>query len=163
MKIPAKTVLLSAACAGLLGAAAAGDRVASAEEGHTGPPASYDLVSMECGELDNEGGLAALRPIHTAGEDQDLLCKVKVQLAATQKGEAKAHAITFSVFQNKKTTYQQVRDARILSPGARVVLFVVPAEKLPTEGGKVRIRAELSKPASKPAFREITYDLNAED
>jgi hypothetical protein len=134
----------------------------AAEEGEA-QPAPYDLVSMECGELDNEAGLLPLRPSHTAGEDLDLLCKVRVQLPATAKGAPKAHTVTFSVFQNKKTTYQQVRDVRLLSPGARTILFVVPAEKLPTEGGKVRVRAELSKPASKPGFKEITYELNAED
>ena len=68
--------------------------------------------------------------------------------------------MTFTVFQGKKTTYQQVRDTRILSPGARTIVFIVPTDKLPTEGGKVHVRAELSKPATKPSFREIVYDLN---
>ena len=32
-----------------------------------------------------------------------------------------------------------------------------PAEKLPTEAGKVTIRAELSKPVNKPGFQEVTH------
>ncbi|HRI53795.1 MAG TPA: hypothetical protein PLW65_26830 [Pseudomonadota bacterium] len=46
---------------------------------------------------------------------------------------------------------------------SRVILFVIPAEKLPTEAGKVTIRAELSKPASKPATHEAAFTLTAED
>lgn len=156
-----KRIVLTLAliCAGLTLPRAA----AWAQEGGEAPPAPYDLVSIECGELDNQGGLLELRKTHTAGEDLDLLCKVKVQLPAATKGTPKAHTVTFSVFQAKKTTYQQVRDVRLLSPGARTILFVVPAEKLPTEGGVVKVRAELSRPATKPNVREISYELNAED
>jgi len=32
-----------------------------------------------------------------------------------------------------------------------------------TDAGKVTIRAELSKPANKPATRELTYELVSED
>lgn len=138
-------------------------RLAGAQEGGEAPPAPYDLVSIECGELDAEAGLLPLRPSHTAGEDLDLLCKVKVSLPKTAKGTPKTHTINFTVGVGKKTTYQQSRDTRLLAPGARTILFVVPAEKLPTESGKVTVRAELSKPASKPSSREVTFDLNAED
>lgn len=128
-------------------------------------PAPFELSAMDCGELDNDAGLRPLRPTHTAGEDQDLLCKVTVSLPAGAKGTPKAHSVTLSVFEGKqpKARYQEVRDARLLAAGSRVILFVVPAEKLPSDGGKVRIRAELSKPAAKPGFREVSYDLNNED
>jgi hypothetical protein len=131
------------------------------EGGREAPPAVYELTAMECGELNDEAGLTPLRPSHTAGEDLDLLCKLKVTVPPA--GTPRAHSITFSVFQAKKTTYQQVRDVHLLTAGTRTILFVIPAEKLPTDGGTVRIRAELSKPSTKPGFREVTYDLNAED
>ena len=139
--------------------------VASAqEEGDGAAPAPYEVTAMECGELNGEAGLLPLRASHIAGDDHDLLCKVTVTLAKTQKGVPKAHNITFTVSSgNKKPAHTEVRDARVLSAGSRTVLFVVPAEKLPGEGGKVRIRAELSRPAVKPGFREVTYELTAED
>ena len=86
-----------------------------------------------------------------------------MNLPTGQRG--RAHTVTLSVFQGKepKARWTEVRDARLLAPGSRVILFVVPAEKLPGEGGKVRIRAELSRPAQKPGFREISYDVNADD
>ena len=68
-----------------------------------------------------------------------------------------------TVSHGTKVTYEQVRDARVLSVGSRVLLFVIPAEKLPTEPGKVTIRAELSKPVNKPGFQEVTYTLSSED
>lgn len=128
-----------------------------------GPPAPYDLVSMDCGELDKESGLRPLRPSHTAGDDLDILCKVTVALSDKSPGSPKAHTVKLSVQQGGKTTFEQARDARVLTPGKRVVLFVVPAEKLPTEAGKVQIRAELSKPVNKPGFKEVGFELVAED
>jgi hypothetical protein len=135
-----------------------------AQEGDA-PPATYDLKSMECGELDGEAGLRPLRNSHIAGEDLDILCKVTVGLSEKSKGTPKAHTVKLTVVQGSgaKTTFEQVRDARVLNVGSRVVLFVVPAEKLPTEAGKVTIRAELSKPASKPGQHEVTYSLTSED
>ena len=147
----------------LLGSLLAAPLPGWAQEGGEAPPAPYDLASMECGELDSDAGLLPLRPSHTAGEDLDLLCKIKVSLPDKAKGQPKGHTVNFTVFQGKKTTYQQSRDARLLAPGERTILFVVPSERLPTEGGKVTVRAELSKPASKPNVREVTFDLNAED
>ncbi len=128
-----------------------------------GPPAPYDLGTMDCGELDKESGLRPLRPSHTAGDDLDILCKVTVSLSDKSPGSPKAHTVKLTVQQGGKTTFEQVRDARVLTPGKRVVLFVVPAEKLPTEAGKVQIRAELSKPVNKPGFKEVGFDLVAED
>lgn len=127
------------------------------------PPAPYDLSSMECGELDKEAGLRPLRAAHIAGEDLDLLCKVTVGLSDKVKGSPKSHTVKLTVSHAGKTSYEQVRDARVLTTGNRTVLFVIPAEKLPTEAGKVTVRAELSKPASKPGLKEISYELTAED
>ena len=128
------------------------------------PPAPYDLKSMDCGELDSDSGLRPLRPNHIAGEDLDILCKVTVQLAEKSKGTPKAHTVKLTVsHQGAKTSFEQVRDARVLNVGSRVVLFVIPAEKLPTEAGKVTIRAELSKPANKPGMHEVSFSLTAED
>lgn len=133
------------------------------EEGDAAAPAPYELATLDCGELNSEAGLLPLRASHTAGDDRDLLCKVTVTLPKGQKGTPKAHTVTFSVSQGKKTSHQEVRDARVLSPGSRTILFVIPAERLPGENGKVRIRAELSRPAVKPGFKELTYDLASED
>lgn len=127
------------------------------------PPAPYDLLAMDCGELDKESGLRPLRPSHTAGDDLDILCKVTVGLSDKTKGSPKSHTIKLSVLQAGKTTFEQVRDSRVLNPSSRVVLFVVPAEKLPTEAGKVLIRAELSKPVNKPGQKEVSFDLVSED
>jgi hypothetical protein len=128
-------------------------------------PAAYDFKSMECGELDGEAGLRPLRSTHIAGEDLDILCKVTVGLSDKSKGSPKAHTVKLTVAQEKggKTTFEQVRDARVLNVGSRVVLFVIPAEKLPTEAGKVTIRAELSKPVNKPGLQEVSYTLTSED
>ncbi|MCS6912646.1 MAG: hypothetical protein RMK29_12225 [Myxococcales bacterium] len=136
---------------------------APAQEGGDAPPAPYDLLSLECGELDQEAGLLPLRPNHIAGEDMDLLCKAKVQLSPSARGTPRPHTVSLSVVQGKKTTYQQVRDTRLLAPGTRTILFVIPAERLPSDSGKVVIRAELSKPASKPSIREVSFEINAED
>ena len=125
------------------------------------PPALYDFKSMDCGELDADSGLRPLRPNHIAGEDLDILCKVTIALSG--KGTPKAHTVRLTVGQGTKTSFEQVRDARVLNVGARVLLFVIPAEKLPTEAGKVTIRAELSKPANKPGMHEVSYSLTAED
>ena len=127
------------------------------------PPAAYDFKSMECGELDSESGLRPLRPSHIAGEDLDILCKVTVGLSDKSKGTPKAHTVKLTVAQGTKTTFEQVREARVLNVGSRVILFVIPAEKLPTEAGKVTIRAELSKPANKPGMHETSFALTAED
>jgi hypothetical protein len=129
------------------------------------PPAAYDFKAMECGELDGESGLRPLRTNHIAGEDLDILCKVTVGLSDKTKGTPKTHTVKLTVVQEKggKTTFEQVRDARVLNVGSRVVLFVIPAEKLPTEAGKVTIRAELSKPVSKPGMHEVSYALTSED
>lgn len=139
---------------------AAGSAVAQEAEG---PPAPYDLKSMECGELDNESGLRTLRASHIAGEDLDVLCKVTVAFSPQSKGSPKAHSVKLTVTQGNKTSFEQVRDARVLNVGSRVILFVIPAEKLPTEAGKVVVRAELSKPATKPGSAEVTYSLTSED
>lgn len=127
------------------------------------PPAPYDFKSMDCGELDSDSGLRPLRASHIAGEDLDILCKVTVGLSDKSKGTPKAHTVKLTVAQGSKTTFEQVREARVLNVGSRVILFVIPAEKLPTEAGKVTIRAELSKPASKPATHEAAFTLTAED
>ena len=127
------------------------------------PPAAYDFKAMECGELDSDSGLRPLRPSHIAGEDLDILCKVTVGLSEKSKGTPKAHTVKLTVGQGAKTSFEQVRDARVLNVGSRVILFVIPAEKLPTEAGKVTIRAELSKPANKPGLHEVSYSLTAED
>jgi hypothetical protein len=136
---------------------------AAAAQEAEGPPAPYDLKSMECGELDNESGLRTLRPSHIAGEDLDILCKVTVALSPQSKGSPKAHTVKLTVTHGGKNTFEQVRDARVLNPGSRVILFVIPAEKLPTEAGKVAIRAELSRPANKPGSAEVSYSLTSED
>jgi hypothetical protein len=127
------------------------------------PPALYDFKSMDCGELDSDSGLRPLRPNHIAGEDLDILCKVTIVLSDKSKGTPKAHTVKLTVGQGAKTSFEQVRDARVLNVGSRVILFVIPAEKLPTEAGKVTIRAELSKPANKPGLHEVSYSLTAED
>lgn len=127
------------------------------------PPAPYDLSAMDCGELDKESGLRPLRPSHTAGDDLDILCKVTVGLSDKIKGSPKAHTVKLTVSSGGKTSFEQVRDARVLNPSNRVVLFVIPAEKLPTEAGKVVIRAELSKPANKPGLKEVSFALVSED
>lgn len=127
------------------------------------PPAAYDFKSMECGELDSDSGLRPLRASHIAGEDLDILCKVTVGLSDKSKGTPKAHTVKLTVAQGTKTTFEQVREARVLNVGSRVILFVIPAEKLPTEAGKVTIRAELSKPVSKPAVHEAAFTITAED
>jgi hypothetical protein len=126
-------------------------------------PAPYDLTSLECGELDSDAGYRPLRPSHIAGEDLDILCKVTVGLPAKTKGTPKAHTVKLTVGQTTKVGYEQVRDARVLNAGSRVILFVIPAEKLPTEAGKVTIRAELSRPVNKPGFKEQSFTLTAED
>ncbi|MBP8195590.1 MAG: hypothetical protein KAY55_00360 [Deltaproteobacteria bacterium] len=136
--------------------------VVQAQEGEL-PPAPYDFRTIECGELDNDAGYRPLRPSHVAGEDTDILCKVTVALSDKTKGSAKPHTVKLTVSHGTKVTYEQVRDARVLSVGSRVLLFVIPAEKLPTEPGKVSIRAELSKPVNKPGFQEVTYTLSSED
>lgn len=127
------------------------------------PPAAYDLKAMDCGELDSDSGLRPLRPNHIAGEDLDILCKVTVSLSEKSKGTPKAHTVKLTVSQGTKTSFEQVRDARVLNVGSRIILFVIPAEKLPTEAGKVTLRAELSKPANKPGTHEVTFNLTAED
>ncbi|MFO0573293.1 MAG: hypothetical protein U1A78_04805 [Polyangia bacterium] len=149
-------------CAALMAALTLSAGAVSAQESE-GQPAPYDLKSIECGELDNESGLRTMRPSHIAGEDLDILCKVTVALSAQSKGAPKAHTVKLSVTQGTKTSYEQVRDARVLNVGSRILLFVIPAEKLPTEAGKVTIRAELSKPVNKPASHEVTYSLTSED
>jgi len=133
-----------------------------AQEGEL-PPAPYDFRSIDCGELDSDAGYRPLRPSHIAGEDTDILCKVTVALSDKSKGSPKPHTVKLTVSQGSKVSFEQVRDARVLSPGSRVVLFVIPAEKLPTEAGKVTIRAELSKPVNKPSSQEVTYTLSSED
>jgi len=135
---------------------------ATAQEGDL-PPAPYDFRSIECGELDNDAGYRPLRPSHVAGEDTDILCKVTVALSDKTKGSAKPHTVKLTVSHGTKVTFEQIRDARVLSAGSRMLLFVIPAEKLPTEPGKVTIRAELSKPVNKPGFQEVTYSLASED
>lgn len=135
---------------------------ATAQEGEL-PPAPYDFRSIECGELDSDAGYRPLRPSHVAGEDTDILCKVTVALSDKTKGSAKPHTVKLTVSHGTKVTFEQIRDARVLSAGSRVLLFVIPAEKLPTEPGKVTIRAELSKPVNKPGFQEVTYTLASED
>jgi hypothetical protein len=150
---------MACALAGLLGVNLS---TATAQEGDA-PPAPYDLNTLECGELDSESGYRPLRPSHIAGEDLDILCKVTVGLAPKIKGSPKAHTIKLTVSQGAKVAYDQVRDARVLNPGSRVILFIIPAEKLPTEAGKVTIRAELSKPVNKPGLKEQTFTLTAED
>ncbi len=127
------------------------------------PPALYDFKSMECGELDSDSGLRPLRPNHISGEDLDILCKATVVLSDKSKGSPKAHTVKLTVAQGNKTTFEQVRDARVLNVGSRVILFVIPAEKLPTDAGKVTIRAELSKPVNKPGLHEVSFNLTAED
>lgn len=149
-------------CAALMAALTLSAGAVSAQE-TDGMPAPYDLKSIECGELDNESGLRSMRPSHIAGEDLDILCKVTVALSAQSKGAPKAHTVKLTVTQGTKTSYEQVRDARVLNVGSRILLFVIPAEKLPTEAGKVTIRAELSKPVNKPASHEVTYSLTSED
>jgi len=159
MKTGLTAITTAVTITALLGLTAA---PASAEEAEA-PPAPYDLSAMDCGELDAEAGLRPLRPSHVAGEDLDVLCKVTVSLSPKTKGTPKAHTVKLSVLHGQKAAFEQVRDARVLNAGSRVVLFVVPAEKLPTDAGKVTIRAELSKPANKPATRELTYELVSED
>jgi len=155
--------LLSGLCLSLGLAVSSVATPASAQEAEA-PPAPYDLTALECGELDAESGLRPMRKSHIAGEDLDILCKVTVALTDKVKGTPKPHTVKLTVVQGtNKTTYDQVRDARVLNVGSRVILFVIPAEKLPTEAGKVTIRADLSKPANKPGVREITYDLTTED
>jgi hypothetical protein len=88
---------------------------------------------------------------------------VTVGLSAKSKGAPKAHTVKLSVAQGQKPGFEQVRDARVLNAGQRVILFVIPAEKLPTEAGKVTLRVQLSNPANKPGFKELTYDLVSED
>lgn len=149
-------------CGLLLSALVFASGAASAQESD-GPPAPYDLKSMDCGELDSESGLRTIRPSHIAGEDLDILCKVTVALSPQSKGSPKAHTVKLTVTHGGKTTYDQVRDARVLNPGSRVILFVIPAEKLPTEAGKVVIKAELSRPANKPGTAEVSYSLTSED
>ena len=134
----------------------------AAQEGEV-PPAAYDFKAMECGELDTDAGLRPLRPNHVAGEELDILCKITVGLSDKSKGAAKAHSVRLTVGQGGKTSFEQVRDARVLGVGSRVLLFVIPAEKLPTDAGKVLIRAELSKPVNKPGFQEVSYTLSSED
>lgn len=160
MRTGFKTIMSALAVAGLLAATPA-----RAEEGVEAPPAPYDLTSVDCGELDTEAGFRPLRPSHIAGEDQDILCKVTVSLSAKSKGSPKAHTVklTISQGQKEKGNYEQVRDVRLLAVGSRVILFVVPAEKLPTDPGKVTLRVELSKPVNKPGLKELTYDLVSED
>lgn len=139
--------------------------LAKADEGE-GPPAPYDLTAVECGELDAEAGLRPLRPSHIAGEDLDLLCKVTVSLSAQSlknKAVPKPHTVKLTVAHGAKVAFEQVRDVRVLNAGSRVILFVVPAEKLPTDAGKVALRVELSKPANKPEKKELGYDLVSED
>ena len=158
-----KTALFSGLCLALSLGISSVATTASAQEAEA-PPAPYDLTAMECGELDTESGLRPMRKSHIAGEDLDILCKVTVALTDKVKGAAKPHTVKLTVVQGtNKTTFDQVRDARVLNVGSRVLLFVIPAEKLPTEAGKVTIRADLSKPANKPGVREITYDLTTED
>lgn len=152
----------SALALALLLAGAASPSVALAQEAEA-PPAPYDLSAMDCGELDTESGLRPMRASHIAGEDLDILCKVTVALTPQSKGSPKAHTVKLTVTQGKKVAYEQARDARVLNVGSRVLLFVIPAEKLPTEAGKVVIRAELSRPANKPGLREVGYELTAED
>jgi hypothetical protein len=135
---------------------------AGAEEAEA-PPAPYDLATLDCGELDAEAGLRPMRVSHIAGEDLDVLCKVTVTLPQKTKGSPKAHTVKLTIMQGQKVAFEQVRDVRVLNAGSRVILFVIPAEKLPTDPGKVNLRVELSKPASKPAFREIAYELVSED
>lgn len=156
--LPRRLFAAAALCLPLL---AAPSLVAAQEV--EGPPAPYDLGAMDCGELDRDSGLRPLRTTHTAGDDLDILCKVTVSLADKTPGSPKTHTVKLTVQQGGKTSFEQVRDTRVLTPGKRVVLFVVPAEKLPTEAGKVHIRAELSKPANKPGFKEIGFELVAED
>lgn len=139
---------------------------ASAEEADQ-PPASYDLNTLDCGELDGEAGLRPMRPSHIAGEELDILCKVTVALAppTKSKGLPKPHTIKLTALSGagQKVAFEQVRDTHLLTPGTRVILFVIPAEKLPAEPGKVSLRVELSKPASKPNWRETSYEVVAED
>ncbi len=151
-------VLRVLAVAGLLGAAPV-----YAEEAAEAPPAPYDLTAVDCGELDTEAGFRPLRTSHIAGEDLDILCKVTVGLSPKTKGSPKAHTVKLTVTHGQKNTYEQVRDVRLLAAGSRVILFVVPAEKLPTDAGKVTLRVELSKPVNKPGLKELTYDLVSED
>lgn len=156
--VPRRLVAAAALCLPLFAA----PTLSLAQEGEA-PPAPYDLGALDCGELDKESGLRPLRPSHTAGDDLDILCKVTVSLSDKSPGSPKSHSVKLTVLQSGKTTFEQARDARVLTPGKRVVLFVVPAEKLPTEAGKVLIRAELSKPANKPGMKEVSFDLVAED
>ena len=53
-------------------------------------------------------------------------CKVTVALSDKAKGSPKPHTVKLTVSQGSKVTFEQVRDARVLSPGARVLLFVIP-------------------------------------
>lgn len=160
MRTGLRTIMSALAVAGLLAAAPA-----RAEEAVEAPPAPYDLTSVDCGELDSEAGFRPLRPSHIAGEDQDILCKVTVSLSAKSKGSPKAHTVKLTIAQagKEKGGYEQVRDVRLLAVGSRVILFVVPAEKLPTDAGKVTLKVELSKPVNKPGTKELTYDLVSED
>lgn len=143
-------------------AVALGSPVVFAQEGEL-PPAAYDFRGIECGELDNDAGYRPIRPSHIAGEGTDVLCKVTVGLSEKTKGSAKPHTVKLTVSQGGKVAFEQVRDARVLAAGSRVILFVIPAEKLPAEPGKVTIRAELSKPVNKPSSNEVAYTLTAED
>jgi hypothetical protein len=157
MRTGFRTLMSALAVAGLLAAAPA--RAEDAEVA----PAPYDLTAVDCGELDTEAGFRPLRPSHIAGEDQDILCKVTVSLSAKSKGAPKAHTVKLTITQGQKSTFEQVRDVRLLAVGSRVILFVVPAEKLPTDAGKVSLRVELSKPVNKPGSKDLTYDLVSED
>ena len=157
MRTGFRKVMRALAVAGLLWALPA-----HAEEGE-GAPAPYDLTAVDCGELDSDAGFRPLRPNHIAGEDLDILCKVTVSLSAKAKGAPKAHAVKLTVNQGTKVAFEQSRDARLLAAGSRVLLFVVPAEKLPTDAGKVTLRVELSKPVNKPNLRELSYELVSED
>ena len=81
--------------------------------------AGYDSSTMDCGELDKESGLRPLRASHTAGDDLDILCKVTVGLSDKIKGSPKAHTIKLTVSQGGKTSFEQVRDARVLNLESR--------------------------------------------
>jgi hypothetical protein len=157
MKTGFTTVVRALAVAGLLWA-----MPAHADDSEAAP-AAYDLSAVDCGELDTDAGFRPLRPNHIAGEDLDILCKVTVSLSAKSKGAPKIHSVKLTVNQGQKVAFEQARDARLLAVGSRVLLFVVPAEKLPTDPGKVTLRVELSKPVNKPNLRELSYDLVSED
>lgn len=126
---------------------------------HPGP---YGLGPLDCHVLDGFGRERALPKQFAAGEEPDLLCRIGV--VQPPNVSSADHELTLTVYVSGRETYRQARPVRMTAAGQRVMLFIVPAERIASfDPADVVVRAVLSPPARPPAGQGVAFRVEPED